>query len=1042
MFFSTLKKILKITGIVLVGLLVLLFLAPYIFPNTVEKSVKQWANNSIKGELNFSKVRLSFFNHFPSLTISLHDFTLKGSKPFEKDTLIQADKISFGINVRSLIFDKEVTIDKIILGRALVNVQINEKGEANYNIYESRPSNKPSQDSSSASLKLNRIIIRQSHLIYNDRSVPMSFEAKNLNYEGRGDLSKAIFGLRSQISIDSLNFILKNQSYLTHKKIDATLVTKINTNSLAFVFEKNDLRINKLALQFSGKLDFLKNGYEIDAAVSTNDSKIYDLITACPPQYLDWLEKTKVKGTVSALLTMKGRYIASTNQNPTLRLSMKVRDGYISYQDAPVPASNLRANLDASFPSFDTDSLRLKADSVRFTLDKNYFLGQFDITGLDEPTIHAKADGDIDLEQLNKALGVQTISAKGRLQLKLNVDGKYARGVRGGNFRKKDSGIVSIPNFEMNASLHNGYLKYKDLPNPITDIYLIIHSSCKDNRYENVQISLDTLQAKTLNNFILGSARITRLKDLPVEAHLLGKINLADIKKCYPLDSLELSGILDLQINSHGKYAPEKKLFPLIKANIGLTNGLIQTRYSPVPIENIDLTATATDGDGTLNSLELRLEPLRFQLAGNPFVLHAHLAHFNDLFYDVQANGELDIGKIYRVFGVRDVNLEGYAKMNVVFRGTQSDALNGQLDKIHHAGKVEIKNLGITHVYFPKPFIVQTGAFSFRDDKMWFDQFEAHYGKSDFKLDGYLEDAIGYFLMGRKMLKGNFNLKSNVFSVDEFTAFSGSAAPKGSTTKTADTSSAKGSGVVMIPENLDLTIHAEATRVDYNNLDIRNFTGGLTIQSGRIQLNETSFNMIGCSVNMDGLYGHSSPTRAYFEYHLQARDFDVNKAYNEVKIFHDLASSAAKAQGIISLDYHLKGRLNENMYPIYPSLNGGGVVSIKNVKVKGLKLFNEVGSKTNKSEINDPELSKIDLKSNIRNNIITLDRVKFKTSGFRIRLEGQSSFDGKLNLKMRIGLPPLGIIGIPLTVTGSSDNPKIKLGKNDKEELEEKEDTE
>ena len=30
---------------------------------------------------------------------------------------------------------------------------------------------------------------------------------------------------------------------------------------------------------------------------------------------------------------------------------------------------------------------------------------------------------------------------------------------------------------------------------------------------------------------------------------------------------------------------------------------------------------------------------------------------------------------------------------------------------------------------------------------------------------------------------------------------------------------------------------------------------------------------------------------------------------------------------------------------------------------------------------------------------------------------------------MRLGLPPLGILGIPMTITGTQDNPKVKLGK-------------
>jgi AsmA protein len=49
--------------------------------------------------------------------------------------------------------------------------------------------------------------------------------------------------------------------------------------------------------------------------------------------------------------------------------------------------------------------------------------------------------------------------------------------------------------------------------------------------------------------------------------------------------------------------------------------------------------------------------------------------------------------------------------------------------------------------------------------------------------------------------------------------------------------------------------------------------------------------------------------------------------------------------------------------------------------------------------------------------------------GFRPRIEGQTTFDGQLNLKMRLGLPPLGIIGIPVKITGTQDDPIVKLGR-------------
>ena len=60
--------------------------------------------------------------------------------------------------------------------------------------------------------------------------------------------------------------------------------------------------------------------------------------------------------------------------------------------------------------------------------------------------------------------------------------------------------------------------------------------------------------------------------------------------------------------------------------------------------------------------------------------------------------------------------------------------------------------------------------------------------------------------------------------------------------------------------------------------------------------------------------------------------------------------------------------------------------------------------------------------------------------GFRPRFEGQVSFDGKLNLQMRLGLPPLGIFGIPMTITGTQDKPIVTMHKgNETDKLEETE---
>ncbi|MFN5334298.1 MAG: hypothetical protein ACK5BV_03820 [Bacteroidota bacterium] len=117
------------------------------------------------------------------------------------------------------------------------------------------------------------------------------------------------------------------------------------------------------------------------------------------------------------------------------------------------------------------------------------------------------------------------------------------------------------------------------------------------------------------------------------------------------------------------------------------------------------------------------------------------------------------------------------------------------------------------------------------------------------------------------------------------------------------------------------------------------------------------------------------------------------------------------------------------MNPVYPSLEGEGTLSVHKAKIKGFKLFTAVSKVAEKDSLNNPDVSNVEIKTSIKNNIITLKPVKMRIAGFRPKIQGQTSFDGKLNLKFRLGLPPLGIIGIPFNITGTQDKPIVKMGR-------------
>jgi len=719
--------------------------------------------------------------------------------------------------------------------------------------------------------------------------------------------------LYSKAKIEKLNIVYEGEPYLMNKKIDADLITKVNVNSLSFFFQQNNLKINQLLVDFKGKFDFMKDGYNIDFVIKSDNSDLYDVFTAFPPKYITWLSKTELKGKTNLLFTLKGNYIASQNIAPDLNLEVKIDNGFVNYNKSAFPVSNLNLEVKTKVPSLNPDLAIVDAKNLSLNINKDYLKSKFYVESINTPNIDADFKAKIDLEKLITALG--------------------------------------IPN-------------------------------------------------------------------------------------------IVLKGILAGDIKTNGKFDLKNKLFPVTNGIVDLENGYLKTPYYPNPITNITIKSKIENQKGTFDDLKVSLKPTQFTFEGKPVFIQADLSNFNNLTYDITAKGELDVNKIYKVFSQKGLDLDGFVKADLVLKGNQSDAEKGNYSKLYNKGTLELRNIGIASEYLPQKFIIKEGIFKINQDKMSFNNFLAAYGQSDFKMNGYLQNVFNYVTTKTGVLKGSFKVTSRYINVDEFM----SSTPTNTTvteakTETKPQAQPAQTGVIIIPTNLNLQFIANAQKVNFDKLNLQNATGSLNMNKGKLTMQNTGFNLIGCNVNMNATYQALTTQKANFEYAIKATDFDIKRAYNEIEVFRKMASAAEKAQGIVSVDYQLKGRLNGNMDPVYPSLVGGGTLSIKDVKVRGLKMFNAVSKETNTESIKNPDLSKVDIKTTIKNNIMTVERFKFKFAGFRPRIEGTTSLDGKLNLKMRLGLPPFGIFGIPLTVTGTQNSPKVKVGRKT-EDLEETKDTE
>ncbi|MBN1198573.1 MAG: AsmA family protein, partial [Bacteroidales bacterium] len=663
------KKAAKITGITLAAaliILILLILTPFLFREKFAGIIKQTVNEALTTDMNFSEMDVSFFRHFPHLTVTLTDFSLISSAPFQQDTLIGAREVSFGVNLLSLV-SGPVEITRMYIYQGKVLIQYTESGKSSFEVYSVSTDSAKVTDtvsSGSAAIKIGNIDFIQTDFTYSDPSIPLKMVAHGINYRGKSDLvSGDILRLTSSVKIDSFDLYFDNTPWLQSKPVKAELTTSINMNTLEMKFEKNNLFIKEIPFEFRGELTFRQNGYSFFIA----------LFSMFGEEYLS--------GSL---------WLVSTN---TLWLS-------------------------------------------------------------------AKADIKITLENWTKGFGVREMDLKGLFSMKLNARGEYATG-QDPKSKTPDTVVLRIPDFTLTSKLTNGYFRYKQLPDAITGITFDLGVAASNHNYRTTTLKLENLKAEFLHNQIEGFIRLYSLTNLPIEAHLFTRLNLAELKKVVPLDSLDLKGILDFDLDVNGNYNPDRNLFPVTSLNLNLIDGSVQTKYYPHPVEQINVVAAVTNETGDLSGTRVSINPLSFSFEGNPFTLSADLSTPGNVRYNIVSNGSVDLARIYRLFSQEGMDLAGFISTDLHLKGTQRDAMEGRLDKLRNNGTLVLRNISLSSEYLPKPLILQSGVFRFRNDSIRFDQFDARYGESDITMNGYLNNVVNYVLADNQLLKGRFTFRSN-----------------------------------------------------------------------------------------------------------------------------------------------------------------------------------------------------------------------------------------------------------------------------------------
>lgn len=424
------KKFLRITGIVILLLIIALIALPFAFKGRIVEEVKTAANDNLNAQFDFSDLSLSLFSNFPQLTVDINDLSIIGIDQFADKPLITANELSLTVDVMSL-FGETISVRKVALNKPYIQILVLEDGSANYDIAKASEEVEEEQPGSEStggfSMNIAEYTITDGTIIYDDATLPMRMQMEDANHTGSGDFEATNFTLSTQTSSSSVSLDYDGVRYIHEAGADLQADLGIDLDAFKFTFMENVLKLNGLELTADGWLAMPEEDIDMDLAFTTPGTDFRDLLSMVPADFAQDLSQVDVSGTMGLNGYVKGTY--NDTKMPGFGVDLKIENGRFKYPDLPESVENIFIDFHMNAPDgIDAPSTEVELRRGHMEIAGNPIDAFLNLKSLgQDPMIDATLKAKVILESLGRAVPLEEgDELRGSINADVAINGKMS----------------------------------------------------------------------------------------------------------------------------------------------------------------------------------------------------------------------------------------------------------------------------------------------------------------------------------------------------------------------------------------------------------------------------------------------------------------------------------------------------------------------------------------------------------------------------------------------------------------------------------------
>ncbi|PBJ11753.1 AsmA-like C-terminal region-containing protein [Flavobacterium sp. ACN6] len=403
-----LKKVLKITAIVIVVFVATLFAIPYFFKDQIKAKIADAINESVDAKVSFKDADLSLFKNFPNATVGIEKLVIINKAPFEGDTLVSLGELNLKMSIKELFKGKEepLNIQGISSTNGLVNIIFNKDGVGNFDIaLKDKKEDKKDEAGKPLSLKIQNYKIENFTFRYIDQGSKIKMVIDSLNHEGTGDFTNSKLDLNTKTTA-KVSLDMDKMNYMKNVKLTLDAVLGIDLEKSKYTFKENKALINQLPLEFDGFIQMAENKQIYDLKFKTPTSSFTNFLGLIPSAYASSLDGVKTTGDFTVDGFAKGELTETTV--PKFNIKIASNNASFQYPNLPKSVQNIVIDTKIINETGILNDTYVNLDKLSFRIDQDIFNAKANIKNITvNPIVDAALKGTINLANLSKAYPIK-----------------------------------------------------------------------------------------------------------------------------------------------------------------------------------------------------------------------------------------------------------------------------------------------------------------------------------------------------------------------------------------------------------------------------------------------------------------------------------------------------------------------------------------------------------------------------------------------------------------------------------------------------------